>query len=180
MKHTGTIKLETRRLILRRYEQTDADEMFQNWVADPEAARFWSWEPHKDIQQTRSLLAEWIREYDKCRYYHWVITLKETHQAIGYIYLADVDDDACSASVHYLIGRKYWNQGLASEALTEVLSFAMNEVGFLSVFSWHHIDNPASGRVMEKCGMHFVRQEYRSSETAGLSGSYRYYEMKKQ
>lgn len=41
MKHIGTQTIETDRLLLRKYEMTDVDDMFRNWVTDPEASRFW-------------------------------------------------------------------------------------------------------------------------------------------
>lgn len=43
--HVGTQRLETDRLILRRYDVADADDMFRNWVTDPEVSRFWGWTP---------------------------------------------------------------------------------------------------------------------------------------
>lgn len=72
LNHLGTQRVETDRLILRQYQVTDADDMFRNWVTDPEASRFWGWEPHKDIEETRSLLLGWIDEYSKMDHYHWV------------------------------------------------------------------------------------------------------------
>ena len=179
MLHLGTQSLETDRLALRRYRMSDAEDMFANWATDPEAARFWSWEPHKNIQETKSLLAQWICEYDKPNYYHWVIVHKKTEQAIGYLYLADIDDREKSASVHYLISPKYWNQGMASEALKKVLDFAFDKIGFAKILSWHHADNPASGRVMEKCGMNFTKSAYSKEDCKGLGGEYLYYQIKK-
>ena len=87
LNHVGTQKLETRRLILRRHEMTDADDMYRNWVTDPAVSRFWNWEPHKNIEETKSLLADWIEEYIKSNHYHWIIILKSISQAIGYIYI---------------------------------------------------------------------------------------------
>ena len=40
MNHCGTKQIETDRLILRRFESTDADAMFQNWASDPEVTKF--------------------------------------------------------------------------------------------------------------------------------------------
>lgn len=61
MQHIGTKQLETERLILRRYRMEDADDMFANWVTDPEVVRFWDWKPHQDIAETKSLLRSWIQ-----------------------------------------------------------------------------------------------------------------------
>ena len=179
MRHLGTVTLQARRLILRRYRLQDAEDMVKNWVRDPEVARFWSWEPHKDMAETISLLKAWIDQYDNMDYYHWVITEKLSGRAIGYIYLTDLDEEEASASVHYLIAGKYQNQGYASEALGKVIGFALKEMGCESICSWHHEENPASGRVMEKCGMQFEKSLYRELMPQRLSGVYRYYRISK-
>jgi ribosomal-protein-alanine N-acetyltransferase len=178
MKHVETQTIETERLILRKYEMTDAEDMFRNWVADPEASRFWSWAPHKDILEAKSLLSGWIKEYSKLDIYHWVIVLKSTSQAIGYIYFDEIDNDARSLSVHCLISRKLWNQGIATEACKSVLEFAFNTIGASKVHSRHHIENPASGKVLRKCGMGYVSTEYRHyPDCKRISGNYHIYEI---
>lgn len=175
MHHIGTETLETDNLVLRRYKMTDADDMFANWVADPEVTRFWSWEPHKDISVTKSLLNQWIQEYESLEVYHWVIINKENEQAIGYIYLDSIDNTECSAAVHYLLSRKYRNKGLMTEACKKVIEFAFGTVGFMKIWSYHHCDNGASGRVMQKCGMIRYNTEYRIMESRQLSGNYDFY-----
>lgn len=177
MQHIGTKPLETERLILRRYRVQDANDMFANWVTDQEVTRFWDWEPHKDIATTQSLLKQWINEYEKMDYYHWVIVCKSNMQAIGYIYLNSINNSARTAAVHYLVSRAYWNQGLMSEACKRVIEFAFHDIGFRKIHSYHHRDNPASGRVMQKCGMTFIKAEYRRMECEQLSGEYHYYEV---
>ena len=60
MTHIGTQTIETDRLLLRKYEITDSDDMFRNWVTDPEVSRFWCWKPHGNIDETKLLLQGWI------------------------------------------------------------------------------------------------------------------------
>lgn len=177
MQHPGTQTLETERLILRRYRSSDAEDIFANWASDAEAARFWSWEPHRDISTTKALLEQWIRGYDDPATYHWAIEHKISGQAIGYIYLNAVNEAERSAAVHYLLSRWYWNQGLMSEACRRVIDFALHEAGFRRIESWHHRDNPASGKVMQKCGMTLVRMEYKAMECERLSGEYCFYQL---
>ena len=143
--HRGTQTLETERLILRQYRLDDADDMFANWVTDREVTRFWGWEPHREIAQTKSRLQGWIDDYQRSDNYHWVIESKEKSEAIGYIYLSEFDEiDGCA--VHYLLSRKFWNQGLMTEACGRVLSFAFAEVEVKKINSRHHEKNrPAVG-----------------------------------
>ena len=140
MKHAGTQLLETKRLVLRKYDSSDADDMYRNWVTDPEVCRFWQWEPHRNIGETKTLLRGWIQEYGKPDYYHWTIELKSASQAIGYIYFSDVDDTDNSLSVHYALSRKYWGMGIMTEACRCVLDFAFTVLGAERIFSYHHAD----------------------------------------
>ena len=160
---------------MRRYKLSDAEDMFANWAADDVAARFWTWTPHKDISETISYLKQWISEYSDSEYYHWVIESKADNEAVGYIYLNSVNNAEQSAAVHYLICRRLWNNGLMSEACSRVIRFAFEEVGFNRIVSYHHIDNPASGRVMQKCGMTFTGMKYHFSDNDDLKGDYCYY-----
>jgi [ribosomal protein S5]-alanine N-acetyltransferase len=181
LKHVGTQTIETERLILRKYKITDAEDMFHNWVTDPEVSRFWSWKPHKDIAETKLLLSDWINEYSNLNIYHWVIVLKNTSQAIGYIYLNEINDADQSVSVHYLLSRTLWNQGIITEACRSVIEFAFIILGVDKVHTRHHIDNPASGKVLRKCGMQYIQTKYKHfPDCEQISGNYCFYEITKQ
>jgi len=174
----GTQTIETNRLILRRHEITDAEAMFNNWVTDAEVSRFWGWEPHKSIDETKEILALWIAEYEKQDTYHWILEHKGDAQAIGYIYLNEIDDTNDSASVHYALSRKYWNKGIMTEACKAVLDFAFSKLQVKRIHTCHHVENPASGQVMNKCGMQYTKTGYRQiPDREDISGDYRYYEI---
>jgi len=176
--HIGTQPLEADRLLLRKYEMADAEDIYRNWATDPEASRFWSWKLHKDLQETKSLLQGWINDYAKADNYHWVIVLKEISEAIGYIYLSEINNEEKSASIHYLVSRKFWNKGMATEACRAVLAFSFIKIGIARIHTYHHIDNPASGKVMQKSGMHYLGTEYREvPDCAQISGDYCFYEI---
>ncbi|WP_053404950.1 GNAT family N-acetyltransferase [Persicobacter sp. CCB-QB2] len=53
----------------------------------------------------------------------------------------------------YWLGKPHWNQGLMTEALELMISWAMEDLKVNKIIALHDVDNPASGRVMEKCGM---------------------------
>jgi ribosomal-protein-alanine N-acetyltransferase len=180
MKHFGTQTIETARLILRQYKMTDAEDMFRNWVADQEVSKFWGWEPHDDIEETKTLLSAWMKEYGRVDYYHWVIIHKETFQAVGYIYLNEMNDESRSASVHFLVSRSYWNQGIMTEACKAVMDFSFSKIGVLSIHTHHHVDNPASGKVLQKSSFRFIDTQYREiADCPRISGNYCFYEITK-
>lgn len=175
MRHVGTQRIDTPRLLLRRHESGDAAAIFANWASDPIAARFWSWAPHESIETTRAILAQWLRAYDSLSYYHWAIVLKESMQPIGYIYLDSFDDAADSAAVHFLISRAFWHHGIATETCRAVIDFAFQTVGMKAIHSHHHADNPAAGCVLRKCGFRLSHSENRILTPNRISGLYHYY-----
>lgn len=179
LNYIGTQQIETDRLILRQHQMSDAYDMFRNWVTDTEVSRFWVWDPHKDLEETKAYLADCIvGECSNPQTYNWIVVIKEAAQAIGYIYLNGIDESDGSIEVHYALSRKYWKQGIMTEACKSVLAFAFSVIGVTRVHTRHHIDNPASGRVLQKCGMHYVKTEYRQvPDCEQISGEYCFYEI---
>jgi len=165
LKHKGTITLETKRLVLRRFNKNDAAAAFHSWTGDSDILKYMRWKPHKNKNETRSIISRWIIKYYKPTFYQWAIEIKETKELIGTITLFVINEYDLCGDVGYCIGKKYWGKGIATEALNAVLKLAFMDVGFNRIETYHSISNPASGRVMEKCGMKFegiARQKYKS------------------
>ena len=154
LKHKGTVRLETPRLILRRAQMEDAEPMFHNWANDKEVTKYLTWPPHSNIEVTQKVLESWVESYEKEDYYQWMIVLKEIHEPIGSIMVSTVGR-AQSAHVGYCIGKKWWHQGIMSETLKRVMDFLFDEVGYHRVEAMHDSNNPNSGKVMAKCGMKY-------------------------
>ena len=153
MTHKGTMRLETDRLILRRFVETDIEDIFNNWSNDPEVTKFLRWQPHGDISVTRGFMEDKLLAYEKPDYYLWAMELKATGQVIGTIGVGRHNDGPRSATMGYAMGRAWWNMGYMSEALGRVVRFLFEEVGMNRVEAQHDTRNPGSGRVMQKAGM---------------------------
>ena len=52
----------------------------------------------------------------------------------------------------YWYGKSYWRQGYATEAAHAVMRFAFDDLGAVLLTAGWFVDNPASGRVLEKLG----------------------------
>ena len=152
MKNIGTKMLETERLILRKFSINDAEGMYNNWASDSNVTKYVSFNPHKNIEETKSILSDWIKEYDKGSY-NWVVELKTTHEIIGNISVIDISNKYQNCEIGYVFGSKFWGNGYASEGVKKVLKFLLLECDIHLVEAKHHASNPASGRVMEKDGM---------------------------
>ena len=153
MQHMGTQKLETPRLILRRFTREDAPAMYGAWASDPEATRFVSWPAHRDVGVTRALLEQWEEAYLQDSEYNWCIVLRDGDSPIGSIGLVNVNGELRRAEMGYIVARSHWGQGIAAEAAAAVLDYCFGRAGFHRIAAVHHPDNPASGAVMRKLGM---------------------------
>lgn len=151
MEHKGSKILRTRRLVLRPFKVSDAEEMFENWAHDEEVTKFLTWTPHRSVEETRALLAVWEEESKRPDVYHWAITIDGA--LIGDLALVAVHGE--NAHTGYALSRKFWGKGIMTEAYAEVLRYLFEEVGFHRIESSHAVHNPASGRVMEKCGLSY-------------------------
>nr|WP_283679034.1 GNAT family N-acetyltransferase [Clostridium perfringens] len=153
--HNGTKCISTERITLRPFCYDDAENMFKNWVNDPEVTKYLSWTPHGNLNVTKECLDTWIKAYESDENYHWAITLKENpNEVIGSIGAVFIDNYLEQAHIGYCLSKKYWNKGIVSKSLKEVLSYLF-QCGFTRIVAIHHVLNPASGQVMQKCGMKF-------------------------
>lgn len=156
MKHCGTKKLETDRLILRRYVIEDAEAMYKNWASDEEVTKYLMWPTHANQETSRAVIEDWVRQYSKENYYQWAIVLKDNgDEPIGSITVVDRKEKISMVHVGYCIGRTWWHKGITSEALQAVIDFLFDVVGVNRVEARHDPRNPNSGKVMKKCGMQY-------------------------
>lgn len=156
MKHIGTKIIDTERLILRRFELTDAEAMYKNWANDLEVTKFLTWPPHDSVEASKNIIKSWMNEYEKENFYQWAIVLKSNgNEPIGSISIVRQDEEIGIVHVGYCIGKKWWHQGITSEALSALIQYFVNEVGANRIESRHDPLNPNSGKVMMKCGMQY-------------------------
>ncbi len=151
--HKGTQPIETKRLLLRPFREEDAAPMFKNWANDPQVCRYTTWNPHGKVEVTQALVKAWVAEYEKPDYYNWVIVLKDGDTPIGSISLVQINRDYDWCEIGYCLSRTCWGQGVMTEAVTALIEYLFNQVGFHRIQAKHHMDNIGSGKVMQKSGM---------------------------
>lgn len=167
MKHLGTKRIETSRLILRPFVPEDARAMYDNWAKNPEVTKFLSWPAYQSVDTANAVLAEWTRRYQKPDFYQWAIVLKELDQPIGSISVVNSDPRVDMVEIGYCIGKTWWGRGIMPEALSAVMDYLFDEVGMQRIEAGHDPNNPASGAVLRKCGMHYegtLRRRIRSNQ----------------
>lgn len=57
------------------------------------------------------------------------------------------------AEMGFWVGEPFWNNGYTTEAANRLLKFGFEKIGLHKIIANHFLHNPASGKVMQKCGM---------------------------
>ena len=165
MKHTGTVLIQTERLILRPFRPEDAKLVYKNWASDPAVSEHLTWRAHQNEGVTRTVVNSWIKDCRKPHGYHWCITLKGSDEPVGGIDVVSSDEHLASAELGYCLTRRLWGQGYTTEALIAVLEHLLGPVEYERVVARHDTGNPASGAVMIKAGMVFEGVMHRAAKT---------------
>jgi ribosomal-protein-alanine N-acetyltransferase len=144
--------LETKRLILRPFQQSDAD-VVEKLAGDKQIASTTLLIPHP---YPKGGAKEWIATHES-KYHEgkavvYAITLKNSDELIGCISLA-INIDHNQAELGYWVGVPYWNQGYCTEAGKAILEYGFETRGLNRIHACYLSRNPVSGRVMEKLGM---------------------------
>lgn len=156
MKFIGTKKIETERLILRRLTIADSEDAFNNWCSSYDVSKYVTWEKHESVESTKKLFEMWEKEYDNPDTFRWIVELKDTSDLIGTIDVASkklLPYGTCE--IGYCYSNKFWGKGYATEALKAVIKYLFEEADAETIYAEFMINNPASGRVMQKAGMTF-------------------------
>jgi [ribosomal protein S5]-alanine N-acetyltransferase len=143
--------LETERLILRLFIESDAPRVYE--LVRVAAVAVTSLNiPHP---YPETLAAEWIKSQSdatKRGLYAFAVTQKSDGLLIGCVSLGTTHRH-CRAELGYWIGQPFWGRGYATEAVSRVISWAFEMQALNRIFAQHFAGNLASGRVMQKCGL---------------------------
>lgn len=142
---------ETPRLRFRPWVEADAESLFK-YASDPDVGPRAGWPAHQSVEESLQVIREVFSNG-----HTWALELKETGEPIGcmgyYPYgESNINIGQEDAELGYWIAKPYWNQGLCTEALQAMIDFCLHTKGFHDLWCDFFVDNPASGRVMEKCG----------------------------
>ena len=166
--------LKTERLILRRLELGDLEDVFE-YASDPAVPEFLLWRPHESIGYTRAYLRFISKLYKKGKMYDWGITLDG--KIIGTVGFSSISLSNNSAEIGYVLNRKFWGQGIACEAVLAVLDFGFKRMDFNRIEALIFPENQRSKRVLLKCGFQcegirrsamLVKGEYRDVEVFSI------------
>lgn len=142
--------IETERLILRPLTVNDAESVF-DWTGDERVAEYMIYPCHKNIEITE----EWLKSLESLENeYTWGFFRKSDGKLIGSGGIRfRVDENVWSFGYNF----RYdcWGFGYATESAKRMIEYVIKYHNAKEFVSEHAVDNPASGRVIEKCGLVF-------------------------
>lgn len=160
-------ELNTPRLHLRKLTMADAPLYYARITSRPEICQYMLWEPHTDLSQTEAVIQKIHSRYACGCCYRWCIALAEDDSPIGSIELLRFEETESTCSFAYMISADHWGMGYGTEALQAVMRFAFEAMQIKEIIVDHMAANPASGAVMRKAGMTFLRHIPKKYEKSG-------------
>jgi RimJ/RimL family protein N-acetyltransferase len=154
------MRLDTPRLVLRRLGLDDLGALTR-LNADPEVMRYILDGSTLDQEQTRGRFEAMDAHWDEHGFGIFGVEVRDGGELAGWAGLATptfLPEVMPAVEIGWRLERRWWGRGIATEAAAEVLRYAFVDLGLDRVLSIRHVDNVASGRVMEKLGFRFERR----------------------
>ncbi|MBO4445989.1 MAG: GNAT family N-acetyltransferase [Clostridia bacterium] len=146
--------LETERVILRPWEEADAEECFK-YAKDPRVGPIAGWPAHKNVEETKEVIRNILMADET-----YAIVLKETGLVVGSIALmfkTNLAQKENEAELGYWIGVPYWGRGLVPEASRELIRHGFEDLHLNRIWCGYYDGNERSKRVQEKLGFKYQR-----------------------
>ena len=143
--------LETERLILRPWELTDAEYLFQ-YASHPAVGPIAGWSPHTSAKNSREIIENILSVPET-----YAVVLKELSHPIGSIGLmigsaSNIGIPDTEGEIGYWIGVPFWGQGFIPEASRKIMQHGFEDLGLQRLWCGYFDGNDKSKRVQEKCG----------------------------
>ena len=145
------MRLETERLILRRWEEADAESLYQ-YAKDPDVGPAAGWPPHKSVADSLNVIRN-VFAGAEC----YAICERDNNRAIGAIELklnghTDMTERDDECELGYWLGKPFWGKGYVPEAAKALLRRGFETLGIAVIWCGYYDGNAKSKRVQEKLG----------------------------
>lgn len=131
---------------MRQPRLDDAASVYR-YASDPRASRFLAWPPHRHGEETVAFLTGALAAWQGEGRLTWVI-----EDAAGVVGMIEAKLQGRNAGIGYVIAPYAWGQGYASEALCLLSEALFRHSPVSAIWALCVTQNPASARVLEKCG----------------------------
>ena len=161
----SAVILETERTYLREFILEDA-KSFYELNLDPEVIKYTGDAPFESVAAAEEFIKAYD-QYEKNGYGRWAVCMKESDEFIGFCGLKYHPDEDIT-EVGFRFFRSYWNKGFATETALACLKYGFETQGLTKIYAHADKDNFGSIRVLEKCGLNFVKSIFYDGHDANL------------
>jgi RimJ/RimL family protein N-acetyltransferase len=171
--------IKTNRLILRPISSEDLGDVYPH-VTDPEIAKYMSWEPHRNIEQTRKFIERLQVEKENDKSYTWsifldnqfcgivsLIAILRKHRALTYD----------KAELAYWLGHGFQGKGIMTEACEQVIDFAFTKLKLHRLTVSHACGNKASEGLINRLNFRYIGEEREAFKKNGVWIDHKLYEL---
>lgn len=152
--HSGVVTaLETERLILRTWTESDSDAYYQI-NQDPKVLEFFP--GPLSMEDVQNFMANQNKQFEKENYTLWAVEEKSNGKCIGFIGLNLLETGfpfSPAVEIGWRLDSHSWNKGYATEGAKAVLEYGFNKINLKEIVAIAVHNNMRSLRVMEKIGM---------------------------
>ncbi len=146
--------LETERLILRPWKESDAEDLYK-YASNPDVGPIAGWPPHQSIGESLDVIRN-VFSGAEC----YAICLKEDGKVIGAIELklnghTDMTERDDECELGYWLGKPFWGRGIMPEAARRIIRHGFEDAGMARIWCGYYEGNTKSKRVQEKVGFKY-------------------------
>ena len=150
--------LTTTRLLLRKLEATDAEQLFM-LRSDENVMKYIGKKPMQTIEEALEFINLINDNVNNNSGINWAMTLKEEPaKLIGVIGLWRIMKEHYRAEIGYMLSPKFWKKGFTKEAILKVIEYGFHELELHSIQGNINASNIASGKALESSG--FTREAH--------------------
>jgi RimJ/RimL family protein N-acetyltransferase len=148
---------QSERLLFREFTLDDAELLYE-LNSDPDVTKYVH-EPPTTKENAPEILQNIILPQYKLKLGRWAVHIKYTEEFIGWAglkYISDRDE----IDLGYRFKKQYWGKGYATEAAKTCISYGFIHLNLERIVAQAHVENVASLKVIQKCGMKFLREDF--------------------
>ena len=149
---------ESERLLYRELLPSDDVAMFE-LDSNPDVMKYLGTPPLTHISETQNLIANIQQQYQDYGIARWAVILKETGEFIGWSglkYIKTLNGFENNYDLGYRFIPRFWGKGYGYESAKAFVDFGFNEMNLERISAYIDVNNIASQKILEKCGLTFV------------------------
>ncbi|MBT8395229.1 MAG: GNAT family N-acetyltransferase, partial [Bacteroidia bacterium] len=146
---------KTDRLYLREFIEDDAVHFFE-MNNDPKILQYTGDIPFENFSQATDFIKNY-EEYQNHKMGRWAVCLKKTDKFIGWCGLK-FHPEKKIVEIGFRFYKEYWNKGYATESAKASLEYGFKKLYLPEIYAHAHINNSTSHKVINKCGLKFIKE----------------------